>query len=233
MPDRLSELLHEVDDVPTALPAPALVRRRGLRLRRRRQAAAGMGALALVAVVAVGAAALAGGTLQLDPAPVVPATNLPDPGPEAEPSPREELLPDDATAPTATPPQPDEVAPGEVETYESEFGYLRGFGEREGRRTILIDRVQLLQEPSGPSRLVNENPRTREYVLRPDASVYLADEADREQRTSGMLSEVGEPSSLAELERAHAALAEGEQILLDLALPDGSQVGSVMEVALL
>lgn len=251
MPDRLSELLHEVDDLPTALPAPAVVRRRGLRLRRRRQAAAGTGALALVAVVAVGAAALAGDTVRLDPPPAVPATSDPEPAP----SPTEELLPDPVTVPTAPParPSPSAVALEDLEPtdLESDLGYLRGFGNRDGRRTVLIDRVDVRQGPAaqaearrrglpdpGPNGTVfiNDNPRVREYVLLAEAydSIAFKDGPHREPREVGELpGEVGESGTLAGLEQAYLELQDGEQILLNVYYMSPDRAVSLLEMALL
>lgn len=246
MPDRLSELLHEFDTLSTGLPEADDVRRRGLRLRHRRQVAAGGGALALVALVAVGVASLGGGAARLEPAPAVPATSVPEPAPTpAVDRPAEPTAPPSVTDPAATP-TPATAPPAEVETYESEVGYLRGFGERDGARTVLIDRVQLVQGPGvaaearrrgvadpGPEGTVlgNDNNRVREHLLSPDVSVAVAGSADRRPRGSGTLTEVGDPAALADLERAFAALEEGEQLLLDVVF-DGDRVVSLVELEL-
>lgn len=231
MPDRLSELLHQVDDLPTSLAAPATVRRRGLRLRRRRQLAAGTGALLLVGTLVVGVATLPGGQARLDAPPAAPAASPPQPGPD--PSPAVQSSPGPTTAsPVPSSPQASTPASAEDESFATQFGYLRGFGERDGARTVLVDGVDLLPDASGAARLLDESSRIREHVLAADAGVRVAGAAGRQPRTSGLLTEVGEPSSLAELERAYAGLREGEQLLLELTVGEGSTVDAVWEVAL-
>ncbi|HWH27736.1 MAG TPA: DUF6636 domain-containing protein [Mycobacteriales bacterium] len=130
MRDRLSHLLHEVDRVPTALPAPADVRRRGVRLRRRRQAAAGGGALAVLAVVAVGMAALSGGQERLDAPPAAPRDSTP-PSASAGASPSPSA---DGAAPTAAPGGEElpaaavtTVAPGSSVRFSSPSGNISCF----------------------------------------------------------------------------------------------------------
>lgn len=194
MPDRLSTLLHEVDQLPTALAAPQRVREHGLRLRRRRQAAVTTGALGVVAAAALGLAALSGGGATLEPPPVVPASA----GPTSAPT----------TAPTAAPPV--EGADGLVRDGH-DLGFLGPITDGPDGPTLVLDRAVVLsgEEANAEAEargwespvpndvlVLNDNPRLREYVVSPDAEVFLTVGLTGAEPTDGPVE-----SSLDELRR--------------------------------
>lgn len=166
--DRLTQLLHELDDLDVALPPPAPVRARGRALRRRRQAAAVTGGVGLAIAGVAAAVALSGGSTQtleqlppaqqptapavVSPAPTAEATSSPAPSeaPVAPVSPVETSAPADqagepSNEPTAGTP-PVTSAPPAPPSSESGTSpaYLRGFQDGGSGTVLVVDRVQFL-----------------------------------------------------------------------------------------
>ncbi|HWG92945.1 MAG TPA: SigE family RNA polymerase sigma factor [Mycobacteriales bacterium] len=227
VPDRLTSLSADLEGLRVELAPADAVRRRGTLLRRRRQAAAGGGALAVVAAVVAGGVLLTGGSERLTAPPAAPA---PSAAPQATAEPTPSWTPEPLVPAPAGPDVPPTAA-AEAETSESDLGYVRGFGERDGRRTVLLDRVDLQQSPDGPTTLSHVNPRVREHVLADDVQVVLGD-GDRAVRTQGELTETGSPAALDDLVAAFEGLGEGEELLVELALGDGTTVDAVTEMRL-
>lgn len=185
MPDRLSTLLHEVDDLPLSLSSPQRVRERGQSIRRRRRAAASVGALSLVAAAVLGASAVAGGGAStLEPpilGPAAPASEAPV---APSPQPVDEQPGEQPTGEQPPAPEPTEDTDGRV-VDGLEMGFLRGFGD-DGGTTVQVDRAVMLTgdealaeaekrgfELQSDFLLLNDNPRIREYPVSPDVRVTL------------------------------------------------------------
>lgn len=218
--DRLTQLLHELDDLDVALPAPDPVRARGRALRRRRQAAAAGAGVGLAVAGVAAALALTGGTTQtleqLPPAqqPVAPsvqpsavpsassdAQTTPDGGATEAPQPTggAQATGEPQGTPVAPPPTPVASAPATPAAEPSTGGddlvadgvdtaRIVGFADRDGGIVVTTNRVQLLTGEAANAYaaargwevpvpndqlLVDDNPRLREYPVRPDAAVSL------------------------------------------------------------
>lgn len=164
--DRLSTLLHDLDDVAVSPPPAAAVRARGTQLRRRRQGAAGAGLLALAAAGVVGLGGLSGTQdASLQPAPFATAPGVPQP---------------------AEPGLPDEGDPTVVDG--SDLGFVAELSEQDGGVVLELDRADLLTHEELVARnveqgidpaealdfeLVDELDEVHRYPVSPDAAVTL------------------------------------------------------------
>lgn len=202
MPDRLSTLLHDLDDLPVSPPPSAAVRARGTTIRRRRQGAAGAGLLALAATAVVGLGALSG-------------------------SPDDTSL---RPAPFASAPAPDAGAPVEGGPDVADGSDL-GFVQELTGTGLVLDRVewfdqeqlraQYAAEGRDPAEAVAyeaRNARTdlHRYPVSPDVAVTLTVGLAPPELEGGSV-----PSTLAELQALLADPGVASTQLFDVQVEDG------------
>ena len=206
--DRLSVLLHDLDDLPVAPPPATVVRARGTSIRRRRQGAAGAGMLALAAAGIVGVGALSGAQddTSLRPAPFATAPAESEQG----------ALPVEGAPP---------VRDGH------DLGFVTELTETDEGLALVLDRVQWFDQEQLRAEAVAEgrdpaeaqasearNAQTdlHRYPVSPDAAVTLTVGLAPPDLQGGSV-----PSTLAELRTLLADPAVASTQLFDVEVEDG------------